>query len=134
MQDDEFVKAFAEIAQKVGAISVHIARAWVCERCKDEEKEAHPYGVNGNDGNYWNVLCNECYDQLGCAYSEARDDELETPIMECPQCHAEQEDHDGFGVLYCEQCGYCVHASVDGDICGFCGKELPAPEQREPAL
>lgn len=48
----------------------------------------------------------------------------EPAIIECPQCGAEQEDHDGFGVLHCETCGYCAHASATGDICDFCGKSI----------
>lgn len=40
--------------------------------------------------------------------------------MTCPKCGDEQEDLDGFGFLYCEKCGHCTHASVDGDICGLC--------------
>jgi hypothetical protein len=49
-----------------------------------------------------------------------------TPIIvACPSCGAEQEDHDGFGVLYCAACGFCEHASQDADsegrsICTFC--------------
>lgn len=45
-------------------------------------------------------------------------------IVECPQCGAEQEDYEGFGVLHCGTCGYCVHASAIGDICDFCGKSI----------
>jgi hypothetical protein len=44
------------------------------------------------------------------------------PVMvACAKCGREQEDCDGFGVLYCESCGHCTHASVTGDICGLCG-------------
>lgn len=47
-------------------------------------------------------------------------------IVACPQCGAEQEDCDGFGVLSCEACGWCSHASIDGDVCGLCGqRQLP---------
>lgn len=49
----------------------------------------------------------------------------ETDMIECPKCGAEQEDFDGFGVLYCEKCGYCTHASVDGNVCGLCKKTMP---------
>jgi len=45
------------------------------------------------------------------------------PIMTCPQCGAEYEDFDGFGVLYCEKCGYCKHAGVTDGVCDYCGKE-----------
>lgn len=41
-------------------------------------------------------------------------------IVVCPKCGAEQEDLDGFGVLFCPACRYCTHASVTGNVCGFC--------------
>jgi hypothetical protein len=44
-------------------------------------------------------------------------------MAECPQCHVEHEDLDGFGVLYCLDCGYCTHASIDGNRCNLCGEE-----------
>lgn len=43
---------------------------------------------------------------------------------ECPKCHVEHEDLDGFGVLYCPDCGYCTHASIDGDRCNLCGESV----------
>lgn len=42
--------------------------------------------------------------------------------IECPQCGQEQEDFDGFGVLYCPECGFCTHASITGDRCDLCGR------------
>ena len=42
-------------------------------------------------------------------------------MIACPQCGAEQEDFDGFGVIHCEACGYCVHPSVTDGVCGICG-------------
>jgi hypothetical protein len=46
------------------------------------------------------------------------------PQVECPRCGAEQEDMDGFGVIYCESCGYCRHASATGGKCDICGEYL----------
>lgn len=46
------------------------------------------------------------------------------PWHACPECGELQEDFDGFGVLYCEACGYCTHASTIDDVCGFCGKRI----------
>lgn len=56
----------------------------------------------------------------------------ETPIVACPQCGAEQEDFDGFGVVHCEACGYCIHPSCTNGICGICGTDTnkPAPDGR----
>jgi ribosomal protein L37AE/L43A len=49
---------------------------------------------------------------------------MKQPKMYCPECNAEYDDFDGFGILYCEKCGYCSHASVTGDICQFCKKNI----------
>ena len=43
-------------------------------------------------------------------------------IVECPRCGAEQEDFDGFGVIFCEACGYCKHPSFTGGVCDICGE------------
>ena len=49
-------------------------------------------------------------------------------LAQCRKCGASQPDHDGFGVLLCNSCGYCRHPSstrdLDGDyICDLCGQE-----------
>lgn len=50
------------------------------------------------------------------------------PIKECPKCGQEFLDFDGLGVLYCEECGFCKHASQsekDGKwTCDYCGEEV----------
>ena len=48
------------------------------------------------------------------------------PTMCCPQCHVEQVDYDGFGILFCDECGYCTHAAQTGGKCDLCGKEMKA--------
>lgn len=45
------------------------------------------------------------------------------PTITCPICKCEEYDLDGFGVLRCEACGYCTHASVTDGVCDLCGKE-----------
>ena len=50
--------------------------------------------------------------------------QYEVPTSICPKCGAEQEDHDGFGVLYCDECEYCAHAAASGDTCDICGKVI----------
>lgn len=51
----------------------------------------------------------------------------------CPRCGVEQEDLDGFGVLYCPACGYCTHVCQspysDGWLCDSCGKVMPTTTQ-----
>lgn len=116
-EDEKFIAAFGDIARKVGALSVHIARAWACDHCKDESKEAHPYGVDDRDGKYWDVLCDDCYEQLGCAYASIPDYEDES----CQEC-------DGTGVIItccddlCVGGGYCIHGDGD-EMCPACEGE-----------
>lgn len=54
---------------------------------------------------------------------EATPDDFEQPKMNCPNCGAEYDDFDGFGVLFCPECRYCQHASVTDGKCDYCGKE-----------
>ena len=51
------------------------------------------------------------------------------PVMYCPKCGEPLIDWDGFGVLYHGACGYCVHATLDGDVCAACGKRIPPKEE-----
>jgi hypothetical protein len=54
------------------------------------------------------------------------------PMVECPKCHKEQVDMDGFGFIACiPGCGYCKHVSAykadDGHwYCGLCTERLTA--------
>ena len=50
----------------------------------------------------------------------------EAVIIVCPRCGADQEDYDGIGVMWCENCLYCAHPSRHGDgnggwVCDLCG-------------
>ena len=49
------------------------------------------------------------------------DKNYEDPISYCPRCDKGQPDMDGFGVVYCAQCGFCEHVSYTADICDTCG-------------
>jgi hypothetical protein len=49
------------------------------------------------------------------------------PTMTCPKCKAITDDHDGFGVLHCEACGYCIHASITEGVCDLCGQAVQTP-------
>jgi len=52
----------------------------------------------------------------------------EMPEVACPKCGELQQDFDGFGVVFCESCGYCVHPSWSFNesrkrfACEVCGK------------
>lgn len=64
------------------------------------------------------------------------DDNAENyPLVECPSCGTMHTDADGFGVQFCEVCGYCTHPAADGDVCQLCGgiikKDEPGTQQRE---
>ena len=56
--------------------------------------------------------------------AEEEEELLRGVTVACPECGAEQEDLDGFGVLFCPACGFCTHVSVSGFICGLCGKKV----------
>lgn len=49
----------------------------------------------------------------------------ENPKAKCPRCGAMHIDYDGFGVLYCEHCGYCKHPSITAGVCNLCSREVP---------
>jgi hypothetical protein len=64
-------------------------------------------------------------DSEGGRFLQREAEEQEEPVIVCcPQCGAEQEDLDGFGVLHCPLCGFCTHISVTGLICGLCGAKV----------
>ena len=52
---------------------------------------------------------------------------MDQPQMQCPNCHAYEDDFDGFGMLahtkdaFANGCGWCSHPSRDGDMCNICG-------------
>lgn len=48
---------------------------------------------------------------------------MEAMKANCPKCGKEYDDGDGFGVIYCHECGYCVHASYTDGKCDYCGKD-----------
>lgn len=64
----ELVSAFAVIAEMLGGphAAFHITMPFVCDCCRDENKEAFPYDAYAPSGRHWDVLCNDCFDMLGC--------------------------------------------------------------------
>ncbi len=61
---------------------------------------------------------------VGAAWLRRQEEEEAEPVMvSCPHCGAEQEDLDGFGVLFCPKCGWCTHASITDGRCGLCGEQ-----------
>jgi len=61
---------------------------------------------------------------LSTARAPAADD---VPSMRCPKCGESMPDHDGFGVLHHEKCGYCTHVSRTNGVCELCGDGARAP-------
>lgn len=61
--------------------------------------------------------------EIICKNRKQKNNEDEMPNAQCPKCGALQEDYDGFGVLYCDSCGYCKHPTQQGDgTCSICGE------------
>ena len=56
------------------------------------------------------------------SFKQAMRKQNPAPAMACPQCGAEYDDFDGVGVLHCEHCGYCKHASITDGKCDYCGQ------------
>lgn len=68
---EQTLNALAQMAKAVGDNApFHIAPIYLCDNCKDDTKEAFPYGVYDRHGKLWSDLCNDCFDALGCKYSE----------------------------------------------------------------
>lgn len=92
----------------------------ICEHCQDNQKEAFPYGAYDPSGRYWEILCNECFDTLGCLYpnSEGYDD-WDDHDSTCLTCG-------GTGIIItcmddiCVGGNHCIHG--DGEaVCPECG-------------
>lgn len=65
----ETLEALAKISKAAGGTgAIHLTAARICDNCEDDDKEAFPYGVYDATGKYWEDLCNECFDLLGCRY------------------------------------------------------------------
>lgn len=45
---------------------VHITGVRICDSCQNADVEAFPYHVQDRDGRWWQDLCNNCFDLLGC--------------------------------------------------------------------
>lgn len=63
--------------------------------------------------------------------SERNSPNDEVLYVRCPKCGRSHEDHDGFGVLFCEHCGFCQHASITEGTCDLCGA-FDDPQDRCP--
>lgn len=111
----ETSEALAAMSKAIGGDgSFHVVPTTVCDHCKDETKEAFPYGVHDAQGKYWEHLCNGCYDALGCSYEDYDDfdddeiDEFEAAMSECG---------------YNPDLGFCTQAGTE-----FCDWECPLAE------
>lgn len=94
----EVVEAFAAIAD---GKPFHITGVRICDHCKDKNKEAFPYCVNDSHGAYWEHLCNDCFELLGCSY-EDRYLYPGFPPQICEHCGKELEDFSDLGCEYCD--------------------------------
>ena len=62
--DEKTVAGLGEMVKAIGGDGpFHILTPRICDRCKDEEKEAFPYGSIMATGKY-NDLCNDCFEIL----------------------------------------------------------------------
>lgn len=70
---EEVLNALVDQAGLPAGKLTRIIGVRVCDHCQDVDEEAFPYYVTDAQGREWAHLCNECFDELGCAY--AVDDE-----------------------------------------------------------
>lgn len=98
---EETQQALEAITKATGGHALHIYQPLICDCCKDEKREAFPYGIHDRAGKYWEHLCNDCFDALAAP--------VETEPF-CPICGAP---------MYWEECwsgcdeGY--HSRYDED-------------------
>ncbi len=104
----KIIKKIEELMADLGGEPKSITLNRICDCCEDEAKEAFPYGVNDSDGKYWNHLCNECFDELGCSYVF----EHEFPPRVCEYCSIK--------MIWCE----CI-CCADGLIPSGNGEDIP---------
>lgn len=94
----ETIKDIEDVTKALGGKLKSITLNRVCDNCKDEAKEAYPYCVNDKDNKYWNHLCNECFDVLGCSYVF----EPGFPPQVCEHCGKDIEDFSDLGCEFCD--------------------------------
>ena len=62
------LKIISKLVKEAGGDgSFHLSPIYVCDHCENENREAFPCGVYDAQGKFWNDLCNDCWDILGCS-------------------------------------------------------------------
>lgn len=99
----------AALAKAVGGDgSFHITPIYVCDNCKDDNKEAFHYGVHDATGKFWDDLCNDCFDLLGCSCPDYPDEDDDS----CHYCGG-----DGWGIVGLDwDCEDGVNGPYNGEI------------------
>lgn len=100
-----------------------------CNRCENNDKEKgcwilnehmmYNYDECNNKDSYLHKLIPRSED--GLRNEQCVMFRYKQPQSQCPQCGTWQDDYDGVGVVYCENCLYCSHPSWTGDQCDVCG-------------
>jgi hypothetical protein len=134
----EMFGAIAKAAQALTngqATQIHVNQPRICDHCKDANREAFPYHVYDSNGVLWEDLCNQCFDELGCAYPDDGDppdpdtivifDNPDDQLMICPVCGTcmEWEDcwngcDDGYFDMYEEDPLW--YDEDDVEVCDIC--------------
>ena len=129
----EMFGAIASAAQALTngqATQIHVNQPRICDHCKNAKREAFPYHVYDSNGALWEDLCNECFDELGCAYPDDGDPPEPDSIVigEFPVCSVcgipmEWQDcwngcEDGFFNMYEEDPFF--YDEDDTEVCEIC--------------
>jgi hypothetical protein len=72
----------AQHAIPVVQLGIHILQPIICDYCEDEEKEAFKYCATDASSKYWEGLCNDCFDLLGCKHEDLDDEDDELFLSE----------------------------------------------------
>lgn len=91
-----------------GTGEIHITGVRICDSCKGDDKEVFPYGVEDATGKYWEHLCDECFDSLGCRY---------------PNTEQSDEGH-RIEPYYEHEFWFYDDGDYEADCCWHCGKEF----------
>ncbi|MFN8493159.1 MAG: hypothetical protein U0350_36485 [Caldilineaceae bacterium] len=129
----EMFDAIAKAAQVLTdgqATQLYVNQQRICDHCKSANREAFPYHVYDSNGEFWEDLCNQCFDELGCAYPDDGDppDPDQITIGEFPVCSVcgaplEREDcwngcDDGYFDMYDED--PLLYEEGDVEVCNIC--------------
>lgn len=63
--DQRLIELFDDLARQLGATGYTVTMPRICDRCKNEDKEAFPFiDIWGAGEEEYEDLCNDCFEEL----------------------------------------------------------------------